>query len=51
MGLSGIFGDASFFAEPQICSFGIVIKLLACGARHTLFASEGGRCVYAMGSN
>ena len=35
---------------PKACSFNVVIKNLACGVSHCLFASDGGH-VYSMGSN
>ena len=50
LGVSGVFGESQYFAEPQVCSFGIVIKLIACGEYHTIFTSDN-MCVYSMGCN
>lgn len=50
LGLSGIFGDEVFFGQPQICSFNVVIKQLACGLYHTIFGAENG-LLYSMGCN
>ena len=51
LGLSGIYGEKQLnFEQPQICSFGILIKQLACGEFHTVFSSDT-NCLYSMGCN
>jgi len=50
LGLSGIFGEDGMFSQLQICSFNVVIKQLACGLYHTIFAADTG-LLYSMGCN
>ena len=51
LGLSGIYGEHQLnFELPQICSFGILIKQVACGEYHTVFASDT-HLLYSMGCN
>lgn len=50
LGISGIFGEDSIHSGPQTCSFGVVIKQLACGLYHTIFVADTGYA-YSMGCN